>query len=98
MSNIEAGSVVKYKDQIYLYLGTTSNGSARLAVASVREHKGAKHLNMFSGTPSLDKLEPIKTLPKKEFNGNEYVQTKLGVVSLSTGLLPVQGNILELFK
>jgi hypothetical protein len=68
--------VVKYNGKIYLWYKTNNAGFAQL----INEH-GIK----FTGTPNPAKLEVLKELPCVEFNGHNYVITKQGVYSCTTG-------------
>ena len=81
-------AVVLYKSKYYLHYRTNESGFAQL----VDEH-GAK----FSGTPSPSKLQVVKTLKPRTYNGHQYVQTKQGVFSLSTGAKMCHPDILVLF-
>lgn len=81
--------VVKYKGEYYLHYANTKNGKAKLL-----KPDGKK----FSGTPGTDKLEVVRTLKTKSFNGSEYCKTKVGVVSCSTGNIIKDSNVLALFE
>jgi hypothetical protein len=81
-------AVVLYKGKYFLHYRTNTSGFAQL----IDEH-GAK----FSGTPTVDKLQVVKTLQSRQYNGHSYVSTKCGVFSLSTGSKMVHPDILALF-
>jgi len=81
--------IVKYKGDHFLCYGTTSNGNARLITSAGKK---------YSGTPSTAKLEVVrKKLQHRDFNGHQYVSTKAGIFSCSTGKAVVNPDILALF-
>jgi len=80
--------VVKYNGGYYVWYMTNQAGFAKLIAAD-----GSK----FSGTPKPDKLEVVKTIPTKEYNGSEYFSTKIGIFSARTGNRIVLEDILKLF-
>lgn len=82
-------SVVKYNGKIYLWYKTNSSGFAQLI-----NENGIK----FTGTPKPDKLEVIKHLRTVGFNGHEYVGTKQGVFSCTTGEKVTHPEILRLVE
>ena len=64
-----------------------------------RAHLMDEHGKKFSGTPAAG-LKIIKSRDKfeiREFNQHSYVQTKQGIVSLSTGNRVKMPEILKLF-
>lgn len=74
---LNGGEIVKYKGEYFLYLGNNSSGFARLLDSN---------LNIYSGTPKEDKLEHVKTLDVRYvYRNKEYVETKQGMISLTTG-------------
>ena len=81
--------VVSYNGDYYVWYKTNSSGKAQLLDANGKK---------FSGTPDPKKLEVIKPLYHKEFNGSLYFQTKIGVFSAMTGKKVSHPKILELFN
>jgi hypothetical protein len=82
-------SIVMYKDQYFLFYKQNKAGLAQLI------NSGG---NKFSGTPHIEKLSIIKELPVKSFNGHEYVSTKQGIFSCSTGKRITHPEIIKLFS
>ncbi|HPP18466.1 MAG TPA: hypothetical protein PLT51_00600, partial [Candidatus Dojkabacteria bacterium] len=73
----EVGDVVEYKGQAYILWNINPAGKAQLTAAD-----GSK----FSGTPEMNKLSYLKSLPKVEFNNKMFVvDSKDRIFSLSTG-------------
>jgi hypothetical protein len=73
----EVGDVVEYKQNPYVLWNINDAGKAQLTAAD-----GTK----FSGTPDMNKLSYIKTLPKVEFNNKMFVvDSKDRIFSLSSG-------------
>ena len=73
---LQAGSVVTYNNNTYLFLGLNKSNKSRLLKID---------LSKYSGTPSPDKLNFLYRTPVREFNGHLYSMTKHGVISLTTG-------------
>jgi hypothetical protein len=69
-------AVVKYNGRICLWYKTNESGFAQLILEN-----GVK----FTGTPKPDKLTILKTLVTVTYNNHEYVSTKQGVFSCTTG-------------
>jgi len=84
-----ASYVVMYKSKYYIWYKTNNTGFAQLI-----DSQG----NKFSGTPSPEKLEIVKPLYHKKFNGSLYFSTKQGVFSAETGKRIVHPKIIEMFK
>jgi len=77
MDSVFFGNVVKYNDQVYLHYRNNPIGLAQLI-----DQKG----NKFPGTPSPDKLVVMKSdYFVTEYNGHNYVMTKQGIFSLTSG-------------
>jgi hypothetical protein len=73
----QPGDVVSYNEKPYLLWNINAAGKAQLT-----DPDGTK----FTGTPNIDKLSYIKTLPKVEFNNKMFVvDSKNKIFSLSTG-------------
>lgn len=73
----EPGDVVEYKGKPYILWNINAAGKAQLTAAD-----GSK----FSGTPEMDKLTYLKSLPKVEFNNKMFVvDSKDRIFSLSSG-------------
>jgi hypothetical protein len=73
----QPGDVVSYNEKPYLLWNINAAGKAQLT-----DPDGTK----FTGTPNIDKLGYIKTLPKVEFNNKMFVvDSKNKIFSLSTG-------------
>jgi hypothetical protein len=68
--------VVTYKNEYYLLYAVNSVNKAKLI-----KPDGLK----YSGTPNLDKLTLVKERPMVTFNGHQYIYTKQGIFSCSTG-------------
>lgn len=80
--------VVEHKDKKYLCY----------KVVGGKAHMLSEDGTKYSGTPGIDNLKVLKdTFKVREFNGYKYVQTKLGVFSLTTGNKVKQFEIIELF-
>jgi hypothetical protein len=84
-----ASYVVRYNGRYYVWYKTNSSGKAQLISAD-----GTK----FPGTPAPEKLEVIKPLYHKEFNGSMYFNTKQGVFSAMTGKKITHPKIIEMFE
>lgn len=83
-------TIVKYKGSTFLWYANTKLGAAKLITST-----GVK----YSGTPNTALLKVVpKELVHKSFNGHEYVQTKLGIFSCSTGNKVVHEAILNMFS
>jgi hypothetical protein len=82
-------NVVRYKGEYYIHYNDTDNGSAKLITP-----EGKK----FSGTPTLEKLEYIRSIQCKHFNGSMYFNTKIGVFSAATGKKIVHPKIVGMFN
>ena len=80
--------VVSYRGAYFLYYRNNASGLAQLIKAD-----GTK----YSGTPRPEHLDVVKKLESRSYNGHEYVSTKQGVFSLSTGAKMVHPDILRLF-
>lgn len=88
---IQAPAVVRYEGQVFAFYGTSGGG----LFAKLLDRNGVKVV----GTPSLSKLEFVKAIETKEFNGHNYFKTKAGwVASCSTGNIVTDKNILALFE
>jgi alkylated DNA repair dioxygenase AlkB len=73
----EVGDVVEYKGSNYILWNINAAGKAQLT-----KMDGTK----FSGTPEMDKLSYIESLPKVEFNNKMFVvNSEDRIFSLSTG-------------
>ena len=72
------GTVVIYKGKYYLFLRINTSGKAQLLTA-----EGKK----YSGTPEMGKITELVNYKLKRYSYNtyNYVYTKLGLVSLTTG-------------
>ena len=81
--------VVSYKGKFFLHYRNNSSGLAQLV-----NSEGKK----VSGTPHPDKLQTVKTLRAKLFNGHYYVATKQGIFSCSTGMKISDPKIVGMFK
>jgi hypothetical protein len=88
---IVAPAVVKYNGKAYAFYSTSGGG----LFAKLLDPQGVKYV----GTPALSKLEFVKAIETKEFNGHRYFKTKAGwVASCSTGNIVSDPNILALFE
>jgi len=73
----QPGDVVSYNEKPYLLWNINAAGKAQLT-----DPDGTK----FSGTPEMNKLSYVKTLPKVEFNNKMFVvDSKNRIFSLSSG-------------
>ena len=82
---------IKYKEDIYLCYKLVDN----------RAHLITKDGKKYSGTPvfELTKMQIVKSdFETRDFNGHKYVQTKLGVFSMTTGNKVAMKEILDLFE
>lgn len=82
------GTCVQYKGDYFIYLGKNASDKARLLRSDGR---------LYSGTPSIEKLNPVKEFKFKLYNGHKYIKTKVGIISLTTGRIIVLKNITALF-
>lgn len=60
--------IVKYKDKFFVHFANTNNGGAKLL-----NENGI----IFSGTPSPEKLEPVKKIECRIYNNHWYFKTKI---------------------
>ena len=81
--------VIQYKGKYYIHYKNNAHGFAQLI-----DDQGKK----FSGTPSKYRLNPVKVIPCKKYNGTWYFNTKIGVFSASTGKQIIHPKIIEMFK
>ena len=63
-STITTGSIVNYKNEEFIVVGFSSNGRLQLSTL-----EGVKR----SGTPGVDKVNYVRSLPVEEYNGVSYI-------------------------
>jgi len=73
---MQTGSVVKYNNKPYLFLGLNKSNKSRLLTVDLLK---------YSGTPNPEKLEFLYMTAIRKYNGHIYSKTKHGVISLTTG-------------
>lgn len=82
---------IRYKGEIYLCYKKVEHR------AHLLDSQGKK----YPGTPffELTKMQIVKSdFQVREFNKHNYVQTKLGIFSMTTGSKVAMKEILDLFK
>lgn len=93
MASVNFGDVVKYNGR-YLFV-IALNGSDKVQLM------GADGIKL-SGTPSVDKVEVVKSCPVRIFNNNPVALTKDGRLVGKSGVIyktgPLRSQVLALFE